>query len=201
MNLARHVGDLKEDVTSNRALASKEFGNLAFMNQVHGDQVVVVDSVSAYEPTADALVSAQPGVSLAVLVADCIPLLLWSDEVIAAVHVGRRGLCSDIALRTLEVMRALGAQEIRGAMGPSICGKCYEVGEDVYQQVVADYPAAASLTSRSSKGLDLAKALKTQLFDLGVSTTSSSRCTAEDASLFSYRRDGVTGRQAGIISL
>ena len=62
------------------------------MQQVHGDQIVIIENLLTQEPVADALITATPGISLAVLVADCIPLLLTSNEVVAAVHVGRRGL-------------------------------------------------------------------------------------------------------------
>ncbi|MCX6430626.1 MAG: laccase domain-containing protein, partial [Actinobacteria bacterium] len=97
--------------------------------------------------------------------------------------------------------RALGSANIRGVMGPSICGKCYEVGDDVYREVVDKFPNAASITPKGTLSLDLAGALKELLSGYGVEVVRAQSCTVEDRSLFSYRRDGITGRFAGIISL
>ena len=96
------------------------------MTQVHGNTVFVVHGILAHEPIADALVSQQTGITLVALVADCIPLLLWDEDApcIAAVHVGRRGLVNGIASQVIEVMRMMGATNIQGHLGPSICGAC-----------------------------------------------------------------------------
>jgi YfiH family protein len=202
LNLGDHVGDIAADVARNRAVLTALHGPVQFMNQVHGNRVVVIEEVTDVVPTADALVSGIPGITLAVMVADCIPLLLTSKQAIAAVHVGRRGLVNNVALKTIEVMREMGAQDISAIIGPAICGSCYEVSADIHQEVVSNFPMADSRTNSGSLALDLPKALNAVLQSAGISIdTSQSACTVEDADLFSYRRDGVTGRQAGLVRL
>jgi YfiH family protein len=202
LNLGDHVGDIAADVSRNRAVLTALLGPVQFMNQVHGNRVVVIEEVTDVVPTADALVSGIPGITLAVMVADCIPLLLTSKQAIAAVHVGRRGLVNNVALKTIEVMREMGAQDISAIIGPAICGSCYEVSADIHQEVVSNFPMADSRTNSGSLALDLPKALNAVLQSAGISIdTSQSACTVEDSDLFSYRRDGVTGRQAGLVRL
>ena len=120
------MGDSAETVARNRELLSKITGPIQFMNQVHGDEVVEVKSIGD-DPTCDALITRAPGIALAVMVADCIPLLLSASTVIGAVHVGRRGLMNSVAVKAVDAMRNLGADQIHAQLGPSICGRCYEV--------------------------------------------------------------------------
>ena len=171
------------------------------MNQTHGNTVAVVDGISSHEPNADALVTTEMGIALGVLVADCIPLLLWDEieHIVAAVHVGRRGLLNEIALKTVNVMNSLGAERVQGILGPSICGKCYEVGADIYEEVSSAFPAARAMTPEGTLSLDLPAALSRELSQIGVKIARSPICTVENSNFFSYRRDGVTGRQAGLI--
>ena len=201
LNLGTHVGDNLEDVLRNRALASESGEQIQFMNQVHGNRVVIIETFTDSDPTADALVTGIPGISLAVQVADCIPLLLTSEEVVAAVHVGRKGLVNEVALRAIDVMREMGAQAISAIIGPAICGTCYEVSEEIFEEVVAAHPQARSHTRTGTPSLDLPKALIAQLEAIDVAVVNESICTLENQGLFSYRRDGITGRQAGIITL
>jgi YfiH family protein len=201
LNLGTHVGDEISDVMRNREIVAQQFGPTQYMNQVHGNRIALIEQVTDEVPTADALVTGIPGISLAVMVADCIPLLLQSKESIAAVHVGRRGLVNDVARASIELMREMGANRITALIGPAICGTCYEVSEDVYQEVIDLHPSAASLTSAGTFSLDLPAALRAVLNDEGVEVKDESICTVESNEHFSYRRDGVTGRQIGIISL
>jgi YfiH family protein len=202
LNLGDHVGDIAADVLRNRSELTALHGPVQFMNQVHGNRVAVIEEVTEVAPTADALVTGIPGITLAVMVADCIPLLLTSTQAVAAVHVGRRGLVNNVALRTIEVMREMGAQEISAIIGPAICGRCYEVSAEIHQEVVSNFPTADSRTHSGSLALDLPKALSTVLQSAGISIDASQCvCTVEDAELFSYRRDAVTGRQAGLVRL
>jgi copper oxidase (laccase) domain-containing protein len=120
---------------------------------------------------------------------------------VAAVHVGRKGLVNDVALKTVELMRDMGASTISAVLGPSICGTCYEVSEEIYNEVTELHPLAASRTSRKTLSLDLPRALSAVLTSVEVSVERSHECTVEDVEYFSYRRDGVTGRQVGVISL
>jgi YfiH family protein len=201
LNMGTHVGDNFEDVMRNRSLVADSKDGLQFMNQVHGDRVVIIEEVVDPDPTADALVTGIAGISLAVQVADCIPLLLSSPEAVAAVHVGRKGLMNEVALRAIDVMLEMGASEITAIIGPSICGACYEVSQDVYDEVVNQHPHAQSRTKQGTLALDLPKALISQLSAHSLDVINESMCTFENSDLFSYRRDGATGRQAGIITL
>ena len=200
-NLASHVGDDPTDVELNRAKLREQVGNFAVMSQVHGDTVVVVDQVPAEVPVADALITGNSELALVVMVADCIPLLLRSESLVAAVHVGRAGLMNSIALKTVAKMRALGATNISGSIGPAICGSCYEVPQDLHDQVIAVHPLASSKTRFGTAALDLPKALIAALALVDVPVVISAGCTLEDDVYFSYRRNQVTGRQAGVIKL
>jgi YfiH family protein len=201
-NLGDHVTDDAADVQSNRELLVSRFGPVQFMNQVHGSRIVIIESVTEEVPTADALVTGIAGITLAVMVADCIPLLLTSAEVVAAVHVGRRGLLNGVAVKTVELMREMGARKISAVLGPAICGRCYEVSQEVHDEVVALYPLASARTVAGTPALDLPKALKDSLAADGISDISDLQiCTVESDDHFSYRRDGLTVRQVGLVSL
>ena len=100
LNLAQHVGDDAQTVAHNRELLAKVTGPVQFMNQVHGDEVVEVKTLID-DPTADAIITTVPGIALAVMVADCILLLLSSTSVVGAVHVGRRGLMNSVAIKAV----------------------------------------------------------------------------------------------------
>jgi YfiH family protein len=201
LNLGTHVGDELETVLVNRSLLSAKWGPIQYMNQVHGDRIAVIEEVTDEAPTADALVTGIPGINLAVMVADCIPLLLTSKESVAAVHVGRKGLTNEITRKTIALMKEMGSARITAIIGPSICGRCYEVSEDIYNEVVALHPVAESRTPQGTFALDLPAALRSVLSDEGVGFVNKHSCTVESDDYFSYRRDGVTGRQAGVISL
>jgi polyphenol oxidase len=197
LNLALHVGDDLAVVNSNR----EKIGSAQFMNQVHGDHIEVIDDLNLEIPTCDGLITKTPNLSLAVMVADCIPLLLVSKEVVGAIHVGRAGLVNRIALKAIHMMRSLGAIEIHAVLGPSICGSCYEVPFQMQQDVIADHPRAYATTHKGTSGLDLPKALIADLIAAGVSYEASTICTFEDEMYFSHRRQNPTGRFAGVVSL
>jgi YfiH family protein len=201
LNLALHVDDDPALVLRNRELMTEHHGATMYMNQVHGDAVAVITNTEHASPTCDALITSTPGITLAVLTADCIPLLLSSQNVVAAVHVGRRGLVNGVARKTVQMMRELGAQEISGKLGPSICASCYEVDQNTFDEVVALHPTARSQSATGATSLDLARALVTDLNLLSVQCTVDDRCTNEDSNLFSYRKSHRTGRQAGLIRL
>lgn len=202
LNLGDHVGDSLQSVAKNREIISEKFGATQYMNQVHGNRVAVIEEVTDEVPTADALITGIPGITLAVMVADCIPLILSSKHSVAAVHVGRKGLVNRVAERTIEIMREISDQEITATLGPAICGKCYEVSQDIFDEVVASHPAAATRTSANTPSLDLVAGLITDLKSLGIkSIDNQSRCTVESDDLFSYRRSAITGRQAGLVWL
>ena len=201
-NLATHVGDDQASVIANRAELENLLGlPIQYMNQVHGDAVATVGAEIIPEPTADALVTQSVDIGLAVMVADCIPLLMASSKTVAAVHVGRKGLMNKVAVATVQEMRSRDTSQITAVVGPSICGKCYEVSQDIYDDVAKSFPLAESKTRDGALALDLSRALIDQLESIGVKVINEGRCTVEDINLYSYRRDGVTGRQVGVVWL
>lgn len=209
-NLGPHVGDEPGAVDANRARLAQavelEPAALIWMTQVHGRQVRTVASPGTEPPTCDALVTATPGVALAVMAADCVPVLLADPDagVVGAAHAGRTGVATHVVTATVEAMLELGAEphRIDVLLGPAICGRCYAVPLELAEQVEALAPGGASTTPEGAPALDLRAALAAELARLGVTQiVSDPRCTAEDRELFSYRRDGVTGRQAGLIWL
>ena len=201
-NLATHVGGDQASVIANRAELENLLGlPIQYMNQVHGDAVATVGAEIIPEPTADALVTQSVDIGLAVMVADCIPLLMASSKTVAAVHVGRKGLMNKVAVATVQEMRSRDTSQITAVVGPSICGKCYEVSQDIYDDVAKSFPLAESKTRDGALALDLSRALIDQLESIGVKVINEGRCTVEDINLYSYRRDGVTGRQVGVVWL
>jgi len=201
LNLAYHVGDDSHAVSVNRDRLSEHFGMpIQYMNQVHGDDVQLIDA-TVTDPTADALITMEPGLGLAVMVADCIPLLIWDEaqSVVAAVHVGRRGAINGIVAKVVSQMRALSTSPLMAVMGPHICAECYVVGEDIAAEFGDHFPSA--VLRKNDVTLNLSGALSGALAELRVSVTEVHSCTVEDPLFYSYRRDGVTGRFVGVIAL
>ncbi|KRE78134.1 polyphenol oxidase family protein [Arthrobacter sp. Soil762] len=203
-NLALHVGDNAVDVLQRREAledaAGMARGSLRFMEQVHGTAVEMMEPATP-APTADAMVSR--GLPLAVMVADCIPAVLVGQgpdgRVLAAVHAGRPGIENGILPAAVERMRSAGATGIRAWLGPSICGRCYEVPADLRAQVAAQVPATWAATSWGTPALDLPAGAKSQLEAAGVVIEYAGPCTLENEVLFSYRRSNTTGRFAGLV--
>jgi polyphenol oxidase len=210
-NLGDHVGDEPADVAANRARVARELGvaddRLVWMQQVHGTGVAVVHGPQeGAVPASDALVTATRGLVLAVLVADCVPVLLADHDrgVVAAVHAGREGVRRGVLPAALSAMASLGARarHVTALLGPAVCGACYEVPAEMQAEVARVAPAAAVRTRTGTPGLDLRAGLADLLTRAGVrQVVHDPRCTVEDPHLFSHRRDGVTGRQAGLVWL
>lgn len=210
-NLGDHVGDDPEDVAANRARLARilglEAGQLVWMEQLHTNTVTVVDKphTSPVEAT-DALVTTAPGLALAVLTADCVPVLLSDHQagVVAAAHAGRLGARNGIVARTVEHMVRLGAVpgNIQVLMGPAAAGESYEVPAEMAADVERRLPGSRTRTRTGTPGLDIRAGLIRQLLGLGVTHVDADpRDTVTDTDFFSYRRDGKTGRQAGVIWL
>ena len=178
---------------------------LADLRQVHGGDVDVVERRRTRErPDADGLVTAQPGVVLAVRAADCVPVLLADPGagVIGAAHAGRPGLVAQVVPHTIAAMRDLGAADITAWIGPHVCGACYEEPEQMQADVAAVEPTALATTSWGTPSLDLGAGIRAQLAREGVTVVDLSRCTRESSDLYSYRRDGPSARRiAGLIRL
>jgi len=207
LNLAGHVGDDPAAVAENRRLlldALEGAAELMVMQQVHGTDVAVVDRVPDQPPRADAVVTRTRGLALVVLVADCTPIVL-SDRragVVAAVHAGRRGLAAGVLPTTLAAMADVGARadRIYAVVGPGICPQHYEVPVAMRDEVAAAAPESAAVTSTGAPALDIRAGLLRQLHDAGVRRqVVLPQCTSEDGRFYSHRRDGVTGRFAGVV--
>ncbi|HQX88738.1 MAG: laccase domain-containing protein [Dermatophilaceae bacterium] len=201
LNLGGHVGDDPEAVSRNRASLAERLGRpVVYMDQCHGAGVAVVDSVPATPPTCDAVVTRSVDIALAVLVADCVPVLLSGTGVVAAVHAGRPGLVAGVMPATLEVMGLLGAGPIDAVVGPSVCGRCYEVPEGMREAAARVQPVAATVSWTGTPAVDVAAGVVAQLREGGVAVRWVPGCTRERHDLYSYRRDGPTGRFAGVVA-
>lgn len=208
LNLGAHVDDDPDAVSRNRTRLAEAFdlevGDLRFMRQVHGCGVTVVDShTDDATREADVIITDDPGVALVVLVADCTPILLLdrTDGLAAAVHAGRVGFTTGVVAAALEALAARGATELEAVVGPSVCPRCYEVPDDLREAAAAASPAAYSVSRTGTPAIDVAAGVVDQLQSAGVTVTWVPGCTREDERLFSHRRDGQSGRFAGVIRL
>ncbi|MFD0055770.1 peptidoglycan editing factor PgeF [Streptomyces sp. NPDC005047] len=212
LNLGGAVGDDPGAVKANRELAAKSLGvdpdRVVWMNQVHGADVAVVDGPwgDGPVPRVDAVVTAERGLALAVLTADCVPVLLADPVagVAAAAHAGRPGLVAGVVPAAVRAMAGLGADPARivARTGPAVCGRCYEVPEEMRTDVAAAEPAAHAETSWGTPAVDVAAGVHAQLERLGVrDLVGSPVCTRESRDHFSYRRDRTTGRLASYVWL
>jgi polyphenol oxidase len=209
-NLGDHVGDDPAAVAANRARLAKAVGlgddGIVWMNQVHGTTVAVVDHAGESVDNTDGLVTTTPRLALAVVTADCVPVLMGDARagVVAAVHAGRVGAADGIVARALETMTGAGAHvgDISVLLGPAVSGPNYEVPEEMAAEVEQLLPGSRTTTSRGTPGLDLRAGIAGQLRSLGVrSIDIDPRCTVADPKLFSHRRDAPTGRLASLIWL
>ncbi|MGW7045683.1 peptidoglycan editing factor PgeF [Streptomyces avermitilis] len=212
LNLGGAVGDDSDAVRTNRELAAKSMGldpaRVVWMNQVHGPDVAVVDEPWGTRPVAevDAIVTRRRGLALAVLTADCTPVLLADPVagVAAAAHAGRPGMIAGVVPAAVEAMVELGADPSRivARTGPAVCGRCYEVPDAMRAEVAAVEPAAYAETSWGTPAVDVSAGVHAQLERLGVCDREQSPvCTLESGDHFSYRRDRTTGRLAGYVWL
>ncbi|MCP2338286.1 peptidoglycan editing factor PgeF [Actinomadura rupiterrae] len=210
LNLGGAVGDDPAAVRANRDRAAAalgvEAGRTVWMRQVHGADVAFVSSPSGPDGAVDGIVTTVPGLVLAVLVADCAPVLLADPVagVVGAAHSGRPGTLLGVVPALVARMREHGAEpeRVTGAIGPAACGSCYEVPEAMRAEVAARVPAAYATTSAGTPGLDIRAGIVEQLAACGVTGVQvDPRCTIETPDLFSYRRDGSTGRFAGFVWL
>jgi polyphenol oxidase len=208
-NLGDHVGDDPAAVAANRQRLATALGlgddRVVWMNQVHGDRVVMVDGPTAASvDDTDALVTTAPRLALAVVTADCVPVLLGDARagVVAAVHAGRVGAQNGVVVRAVEAMLEAGghAEDISVLLGPSVSGRNYEVPEAMAAEVETTLPGSRATTSANTPGLDLRAGIARQLRGLGITSIDvDPRCTVEDRNLYSHRRDAPTGRLASVV--
>lgn len=214
LNLALHVGDEPRRVLANRELLAGWLGTgpVHLAQQVHGAAVLTVDqrrrggrrSTPGGPAGCDALVTARPDVALGVLVADCLPVLFAdvAAGVVGVAHAGRAGLAAGILQHTVERIVELGgtAAGTVAAIGPGVGGCCYEVPPAMRDEVAAVVPATAATTTWGTASLDLPAGAAAVLTGLGLGRVERVPvCTVEDQRFYSYRRDGVTGRFAGVV--
>ncbi|HEX6342853.1 peptidoglycan editing factor PgeF [Umezawaea sp.] len=208
-NLGDHVGDDPAAVAANRKRLAEGIGldgeRLVWMEQVHGRTVTAVSGpLAAPAEATDALVTAEPGLALVVLTADCVPVLLGDPVagVVGAVHAGRVGARVGVVPAAVKAMVELGAavERIEVLLGPAVCGKCYEVPAAMMADVEKHLPGSASKSRAAKPALDLRAGLWAQLAGLGVGKLGvDPRCTFEERTLFSHRREPGTGRLGGVI--
>lgn len=210
LNLGAHVGDEPDRVAANRALLEEEIGMpVLWADQVHGTDVLHVTRSLVDGPrtatgalgTADALVTDLPDVALGVLVADCTPVLLHDTAagLVGVAHAGRQGMTQGVVPAVVSAMRDLGADDLQATVGPSVCGRCYEVPAGLRDEAADVAPISAAMTWQGTPAIDVAAGVVEQLTTLEVALEWVPGCAREDEALFSHRRDGRTGRFAGII--
>jgi len=193
LNLALHVGDDPQKVAINRQILPKRVGHsIQYANQVHGDEIAVVDRIID-PPTCDGLLTQRANLALAILTADCYGVLLFDQKrsTIAALHAGRAGATKGIVSKALSLMKErYRCEDIAAILSPGICQKCYDIGD-----LAKEYPKRFLHGSH----LDVKAMIEEQLREGGVEWRDFGICTSCDPDYFSYRRDGATGRFASVI--
>lgn len=182
---------------------------VAVTTQVHGREVVHATAepgasgmVDLTHHRADALVTTQPGLALAVRVADCVPICIVAQDAaaVAAVHAGRVGLLEGVVPAAVAALRRHTRAPLRAWVGPHVCGACYEVPADMADDASRRWGTPRTHTSWGTPSIDLGAAALAQLAAGGVWVESVGGCTLHDAGLHSHR-GGASGRQVGVVWL
>ncbi|MER5419090.1 peptidoglycan editing factor PgeF [Streptosporangium roseum] len=199
----------EEVVRQGREQVATGFGlspeRVVYMRQVHGARVrYVTGPLGDTPPALDGVCTDQPGLGLAVLVADCAPVLIADPEagVVGTAHAGRAGMSTGVIASLVAAMTGRHARPARmvALIGPAICGLCYEVSAGLRDNMVTLIPEAFSVSRWGTPGLDLRAAVTAQLHGLGIDDVlHDERCTMESPELYSYRREGPTGDFAGYV--
>ncbi len=206
LNLGILTDDDRGRVRENRlrlmAALGREAGSIVMGRQVHGTHVQIRETPQregAPLAEADAQVASAAALTPLVLVADCVPVVIAAPEAVGVVHCGWRGIAGGIVERVLGVFGERGHSRLQVAVGPAIGPCCYEVGDDVREAFRAGGHAADVMPEGR---LDLARAIRGDLERVGVPPTQIHACavctSCHPELFFSHRRDGVTGRQAGL---
>lgn len=174
---------------------------IAIMRQVHGDDVAW--AMPGLIPEADALLTYTPNLGVLVRVADCVPVVLATEErdSVGVVHAGRKGLVAGVVPAAVRILQERGKGPVSAWVGPRICGDCYELDEATADEVAAAVPEAKCSTRWGTPGADIAAGVVAQLRAMGVAVTDLGGCTLEDERYFSYRRDGTMRRHGAIAVL
>ncbi|PAJ72378.1 hypothetical protein CJF42_21500 [Pseudoalteromonas sp. NBT06-2] len=207
-NLAYHVNDNSNDVAANRALLHKQLpGNAIWLEQIHSNKVIEISSESDLNSVqkADALFTKVKNIPLAIMTADCLPILLTNKNgsQIAAIHGGWRGLASGIIENTLACFDCDPSQ-IMAWLGPAIGPENFEVGQDVidaFSERNINLLDAFNPQENGKFYVDIFMLAKQLLDNLGIiQTTCEQQCTFNEPEFFySYRRESKTGRMASLI--
>lgn len=206
LNLGAHVGDDPSIVEKNRDWLAQQANMPSapiWLNQTHSTVVARVSAPTTQVLDADGVFTSASNVVCSAMTADCLPVLLTNTQgtQVAAVHAGWRGLANGIVENALELFSG----EVMAWLGPAIGPQAFEVGEDVLQAFVDfDSQAHQAFTPRDVEGkwlADMSKLATQRLNKLGITQVfDSGLCTFQDKEdFYSYRRDGVTGRQATFI--
>ena len=211
-NLALHVGDDGAGVAANRLVLQARLGarRIQWLDQVHGSNCVYIDDSAASReaPAADAMWTDQSGIALAIMSADCVPVLLADRQsgCVGAAHAGWQGLELGV-IGELIAQMPVEADEVIAWIGPCISASRYEVGEDVWGRFIEDYNSALRPhpQDRSKRLLDIAEIARLQMLEQGVAHVSSGgSCSYDDDRFYSHRRatsvgEDSTGRMASVI--
>ena len=214
LNMGASVGDDPDAIAANRRLVAEACGlgqdRLTWMHQVHGPAVVYVPASRAGPagplPQVDAQFTDVPGLAMVVLVADCAPVLLADPQarVVGVAHAGREGMAAGVVTELVAAMSGAGADpaQMTAAIGPHICGACYEVPEEMRARVRRRSRMRPASPGRAPPGSTSGPGSRRSWPGREFSRSRGDpRCTAETPELYSYRRDGRTGRFAGLVWL
>lgn len=207
-NLGMHCGDQTDRVSEARAQVARKLPvaePINWLEQVHGSRVIHAGET---DNCADGIWTGQLGQACAVLTADCLPVLLarCDGTAVAAVHAGWRGLQAGVVRAGLAAI-APREQAVSAWLGPAICGRCYQVGDEVYQAFMAHDRRFQTAFQKDAEPqhwrFSVARAATIELQNLGVASVhQSALCTACDLQRFySYRKEGQTGRFATLVWL
>jgi YfiH family protein len=198
LNVGRWIDDDAEAVDRNRRILADTIGvpldALLQGRQVHGSRVERRATQDGALNEADGQATAEPGLAPMVITADCLPIALVSEQAVAMLHAGWRGLAHGVLEEGVTAVRELGGDDIQAAIGPGAGPCCYEVGAEVHA-AFGRPAAAAKLDLKAIAAERLRAAGVSEVHDVGLCTICS-----DSAFFFSHRRDGgVTGRQAGVV--
>ena len=206
-NFSLNAGEAAATTAANRAALLDQAGleAIQWLRQVHGSTCVRVDQCHFPLPQADAAYSQSPGIGLAILTADCLPVFLATASEIAVLHLGWRSLAADLIANSLKHFRAARRSIVAG-FGPAICPRCFEIGAEVREQFLRSSQASAEHFSRSQRAghylADLPAIARWQLLNLGlrpVNIGNSGACTKCQPQLYYSHRSGSRGRIVSVI--
>lgn len=194
-------GDVTDPAVMARLRTDLGVDAVATMRQVHGADIAW--AMPGLVPEADALLTYTPNVAVLARVADCVPVVLATEErdTVGVVHAGRRGLVAGVVPAATRILQDRGRGAVTAWVGPHICGRCYELDADSAAEVTEAVPRAASTTWSGTPAADLGAGVAAQLQELGATVHHLGGCTLEDDRFFSFRRNGASQRQGALVVL